>query len=201
MFTGIVEELGRVRSVTPNEGGARIEIEGQATLAGLVVGGSVAVNGCCLTAVEISEGAFSADAVSETLSRTSLGRLAAGDAVNIERPLRADGRLDGHMVQGHVDGVGVLEAREHLPDGSFAVRVSAPPALVRYIVEKGSIAVDGVSLTVVGVDEEGFSVALIPHTAEVTTLGHKPVGAEVNLEVDVVAKYVERLTRPWREDR
>lgn len=193
MFTGIVEELGRVRSVEPNEGGSRLTVEAGGALADLEVGGSVAVNGCCLTAVEIGAGTFSADCVTETLRRTSLGDLSAGDPVNLERPLRADGRLDGHVVQGHVDGVGTLEGRDALPDGSYDVRVSAPSGLLRYVVEKGAITVDGVSLTVAATDERGFNVALIPHTAEVTTLGHKEAGDPVNLEVDVLAKYVERL--------
>jgi riboflavin synthase len=197
MFTGIVEELGNVRSVTEADGGARIEIQaGPAILADLTVGGSVAVNGCCLTAVEVGGGHFAADAVIETLRRTDLGRLQPGDPVNLERPLRADGRLDGHLVQGHVDGVGTIEARTQNPDGSFDLRVEAPPTLLRYLVEKGSVAVDGASLTVVDVRDAGFTVALIPHTAQATTLGHKPPGAAVNLEVDLVAKYVERLVAP-----
>jgi len=199
VFTGIVEELGRVRSVTPNEGGARLVVEGTAALAGLTVGGSVAVNGCCLTAIEVGESWFAADAVAETLRRTSLGELSDGDPVNLERPLRAGGQLDGHLVQGHVDGAGTLESRVPLPDGSFELRVAAPGSLTRYLVEKGSVAVDGVSLTVVTVDDTGFTVALIPHTAAVTTLGHKDIGSGVNLEVDVVAKYVERLVEPYRE--
>lgn len=197
MFTGIVAELGRVRSVTANAGGARLVVEAGPTLADLVVGGSVAVNGCCLTATELIEGAFAADAVTETLTRTCLGDLAAGDRVNLERPRRADGRLDGHLVQGHVDATGTVAARGALPDGSFDLRIDAPPGVLRYVVEKGSICVDGVSLTVAALDEAGFSVALIPHTAEVTTLGHKEIGAAVNLEVDVVAKYVERLVGPF----
>lgn len=193
MFTGIVEELGRVRSVEPNEGGSRLTIEARRATADLEIGGSVAVNGCCLTAVEIDDGAFSADCVTETLRRTSLGDLSEGDPVNLERPLRADGRLDGHVVQGHVDAVGILETRDALPDGSFDLRISAPSDALRYVVEKGAVAVDGVSLTVTAVDATGFNIALIPHSAEVTTLGHKEAGDPVNLEVDILAKYVERL--------
>lgn len=193
MFTGIVEELGRVRSVRPNEGGARITVEADRALADLELGGSVAVNGCCLTAVEIADGAFSADCVTETLRRTSLGALSPGDRVNLERPVRADGRLDGHVVQGHVDAVGTIEARDARADGSFALRIVGPADVLRYVVEKGAVAVDGVSLTVVGVDERGFEIALIPHTAEETTLGHTSPGDPVNIEVDVLAKYVERL--------
>lgn len=193
MFTGIVEELGRVRSLEPREGGARLEIAAEAVLEGLEVGASVAVNGCCLTAVVVDDGWFAADAVAETLRRSCLGEIEAGDPVNLERPLRVDGRLDGHFVQGHVDATGTIDARDREADGSFTLRVRSPRSISRYLVEKGSVTVDGVSLTVVAVDDEGFSVALIPHTARVTTLGHKPVGATVNLEVDVVAKYVERL--------
>lgn len=201
MFTGIVEELGWVRSVTPNEGGARLVIEATSTLKDLGVGGSVAVNGCCLTAVEVGEGWFAADAVRETLGRTSLGELSADDPVNLERPLRADGRLDGHLVQGHVDATGGIESRESQPDGSSELRVRAPASVVRYLVEKGSVAVDGVSLTVVSVDPASFTVVLVPHTAEATTLGRKQIGAGVNLEVDVLAKYVERLLEPQERGR
>lgn len=193
MFTGLVEELGRVRAVTANATGARLEIEATMVLDDAAVGASIAVNGCCLTVVEVEGGWFAADAVEETMVRTSLGGLAAGDPVNLERPVRLADRLGGHLVQGHVDGVGEIRATEPLPDGSTRVSVKAPPALLRYVAEKGSIAVDGVSLTVAGVDSGGFDFALIPHTATVTTLGHKGVGDPVNVEVDLVAKYVERL--------
>jgi riboflavin synthase len=197
MFTGLVEELGRVRAVTPNATGARLEIEATTVLEDATMGASIAVNGCCLTVVDLAASSFAADAVEETMSRTSLGALAPGDPVNLERPVRLSDRLGGHLVQGHVDGVGQVRERTVLPDGSTRIGISAPDALLRYIVEKGSIAVDGVSLTVAGVDEGGFEFALIPHTATVTTLGTREVGAAVNLEVDLLAKYVERLAAPF----
>lgn len=193
MFTGIVEELGRVRSVTPHATGARLEIEARVVLEDAFLGCSIAVNGVCLTAVEIAHGWWAADAVEETLRRSALGRLRAGDQVNLERPVRLADRLGGHLVQGHVDDVGTIEGREYRADGSLVVRIRTADALPRYIVEKGSITVDGISLTVVAVDERGFSVALIPHTQSATTLGSKEVGAQVNLEVDMIAKYIERL--------
>jgi riboflavin synthase len=199
MFTGLVEELGTVRAVIPNASGARLEIEAVAVLDDAELGASIAVNGCCLTAVEIGEGWWAADAVEETLRRTSLGALAPGDRVNLERPVRLADRLGGHIVQGHVDGVGEIAERETLADGSTRVVVAADDTVLRYVVEKGSIAVDGVSLTVVGIDEKTFEFALIPHTATVTTLGIKGPGDPVNLEVDLVAKYVERLMGVTRE--
>jgi riboflavin synthase len=196
MFTGIVEERGRVRALLPNEGGARIEITASTVLGDAEIGASIAVNGCCLTVVELADGWWAADAVTETLVRTSLGALAAGDPVNLERPLRLSDRLGGHLVQGHVDGVGELVDRAPLPDGSTRMRFQLPAHLTRYIVEKGSITVDGISLTVAAVHDDGFDVAVIPHTLEVTNLGAKQPGDPVNLEVDVLAKYVERLLTP-----
>jgi riboflavin synthase len=198
MFTGLVEELGTVRSVIPNATGARLEIEAGTVLDDAEQGSSIAVNGCCLTAVELGQGWWAADAVEETLRRTCLGELAAGDRVNLERPVRLADRLGGHIVQGHVDGVGQIADRETRADGSTRVVVAADDTILRYVVEKGSIAVDGVSLTVAAVDAVTsgmgtFEFALIPHTATVTTLGIKGPGASVNLEVDLVAKYVERL--------
>lgn len=184
MFTGIVAELGEVVRV---EESGEIEISAIRVLDGLGVGDSVAVNGCCLTAVRVASRTFTAHAVAETRSRTNLRALAPGDPVNLERPLRADGLLDGHLVQGHVDGVGRVV--EPSPD----LEVSADPSLLGYLVEKGSVTVDGVSLTVVSVGDTSFRVAVIPHTAEVTTLGRRAPGDLVNLEVDIVAKYVERL--------
>lgn len=183
MFTGIVEEQGRVRS----RQGHRFVFDAATVLADASVGDSIAVNGCCLTVVERGEGWWAADAVDETLSRTNLGRLAPGDPVNFERPVRADDRLGGHLVQGHVDAVG--EVLAPAPD----LRVSIPSELSGYVVVKGSITVDGCSLTVVDVGDDWFSVAVIPHTAEVTTLGRRQTGDLVNVEVDLVAKYIERL--------
>ena len=203
MFTGIVEELGAVRAVEPNEGGARLTIAAATVLDDVVLGASIAVNGCCLTVVELLDDGWAADAVTETLDRTSLGSLTAGDPVNLERPVRLADRLGGHVVQGHVDGVGALHARDALPDGSTRMKFAAPTAVLRYVVEKGSITVDGISLTVASLDDSPnagpnagaptFDVAVIPHTLAVTTLGAKQPGDPVNLEVDVLAKYVERL--------
>jgi riboflavin synthase len=199
MFTGIVEERGRVRSITPNEGGARVVVQARTVIDDASLGDSIAVNGCCLTVVELGDGWFAADAVTETLTRTALGSLVDGDPVNLERPLRLADRLGGHLVQGHVDGVGTVTGREPLADGSTLVEVTAPPSVLRYVVEKGSITVDGISLTVTHVDDRSFAFAAIPHTLEVTTLGARGVGAAVNLEVDVVAKYVERFVTVSRE--
>ncbi len=189
MFTGIVEELGRVTAVAPG----RIRVAATTVLEGARLGDSIAVDGCCLTVVEQGDGWWEADVSDETLKRTTLGDRQPGDRVNLERPVRADDRLGGHIVQGHVDGVG--EIVEGAPD----LRVRMPRDLLRYVVEKGSVAVDGVSLTIVDVLDDGFTVALIPHTAAVTTLGHKGPGERVNLEVDVTVKYVERLLR-WNTD-
>ncbi|MBV9285984.1 MAG: riboflavin synthase [Acidimicrobiia bacterium] len=183
MFTGIVEELGSVR----DRDGGRFTFVADAVVEDLKIGDSVAVNGCCLTAVEIGEGWYRADAVDETLTRTNLADLEPGDPVNLERPVRLADRLGGHLVQGHVDAVGKIVTAA--PD----LRVQAPVDVLRYVVTKGSITVDGCSLTVVDVFDDGFTVAIIPHTAEVTTLGRKGPGDRVNLEVDLVAKYVERL--------
>jgi riboflavin synthase len=193
MFTGIVEELGRVRSIVPNAGGARIVIEAAAVLDDATIGASIAVNGCCLTVVELSDGHWAADAVVETLARTNLGDLVPGDPVNLERPVRLADRLGGHLVQGHVDAAGTVRAREPQPDTSELFRFDAPDEVLRYVVHKGSITVDGISLTVAAVHDDGFQVAVIPHTLAVTTLGARVPGARVNLEVDLIAKYVERL--------
>ena len=191
MFTGLVETTGTVSDVERDGDGARIEVA--TPLAGeLAEGDSVAVNGVCLTAVEVGAERFRADVMAETLRRSSLGPLAPGDHVNIELPLRAGARLGGHVVQGHVDGTGSVA---DVSDDGFArvVRIAADRELLRYVVDKGSIAVDGVSLTVAAVDDDGFSVSLIPETLERTTLGEASPGRVVNLEVDVLAKYVEKL--------
>ncbi len=201
MFTGIVEELGAVRAITPNAGGARLEIVAKTVLDDAELGASIAVNGCCLTVVELLDDGWAADAVTETLDRTTLGSLVAGDPVNLERPVRLADRLGGHVVQGHVDGVGALRDRTALPDGSTRMTFTAPAAVLRYVVEKGSITVDGISLTVAALDDQAttFDVAVIPHTLSVTTLGPKRPGDPVNLEVDVLAKYVERLLTKQEE--
>jgi riboflavin synthase len=196
MFTGIVEELGRVRAVHRREGGARVEIDATTVVTDASIGDSIAVNGCCVTVVELGDGWWAADAVIETLERTALGALEAGEHVNLERSLRLSDRVGGHLVQGHVDAVGRIAARTPLPDESSRFTFSAPPDVLRYVVEKGSVAVDGISLTVTAVDSDTFDVAVIPHTLAVTTLGHKDAGAPVNVEVDLMAKYVERLLTP-----
>jgi riboflavin synthase len=193
MFTGLVAGTGVVESLERGADGVRLRV--RAELAGeLARGDSIAVNGVCLTAVDPDDQGFSADVMEETLRRSSLGPLAEGDEVNLELPLRAGDRLGGHMVQGHVDGTGSVEA---VSEDGFArvVRIGAPSRLLRYVVEKGSIAVDGVSLTVSGVDGDGFEVSLIPETLERTTLGAAAPGRVVNLEVDVLAKYVEKQIR------
>jgi riboflavin synthase len=200
VFTGLIEEGGRVAEIRPGDQGARLVVSAAVVLEGLEVGDSVAVNGACLTAVAVTGDGFAVDCVAETLRRTSLGGLAAGDPVNLERPMRIGDRLDGHLVQGHVDGVGTV--RSATPEGgSTVLEVAAPAGLLRYVVEKGSITVDGVSLTVARKLVDGFTVALIPHTIAVTTLGPQAVGRPVNLEVDVVAKYVESLAAPYAPPR
>jgi len=198
MFTGIVEELGVVRNVTPNEGGARLVFEAEVVLDDIELGASIAVNGCCLTVVAHDDTTWSADAVIETLARTNLGDLAAGAGVNLERPVRLADRLGGHLVQGHVDATGSVRSREPEPDGSEIITIAAPAEVMRYVVHKGSITVDGVSLTIARCADDAFAVALIPHTLAVTTLGASAPGTRVNLEVDLIAKYVERLL-PTRE--
>jgi riboflavin synthase len=181
MFTGLIEELGALA----DRDGGRFTFAAEVVAADAQIGDSIAVNGCCLTVVALAEGSWSADVVDETLSRTNLGSLRPGDPVNLERPVRPSDRLGGHVVQGHVDATGeVLRAGPWLT-------VSVPDA--RYVAEKGSVAVDGVSLTVAELVPEGFSVAVIPHTAEVTTLGRLQPGDRVNVEFDILAKYVERL--------
>jgi riboflavin synthase len=193
MFTGIVEELGHVRGVELHDGHARLEIGCETVLDDAAVGDSIAVDGCCLTVTSLPDGAFTADLMAETLRATALGDLAAGDRVNLERAMRADTRFGGHLVQGHVDAVGEVVGREELP-GTVFLSIAVPDHLVRYLVPKGSITVAGVSLTVVDVSAAGVvRIGLIPHTLEVTSFGRLAVGDRVNLEADVVAKYVERL--------
>ena len=198
MFTGIVEELGHVVELAPGVDSARLTVAGPLVTSDAVHGASIAVNGVCLTVVEHDEETFTVDVMAETLDRSSLGGLHAGDRVNLERAMAASSRFGGHIVQGHVDGTATILART--PGERWeVVQFSLPAALARYVVEKGSITVDGVSLTVSAVDIDAqagdatFSVSLIPTTLALTTLGHKGVGDTVNLEVDVLAKYVERL--------
>ncbi|HEY2602725.1 MAG TPA: riboflavin synthase [Thermoleophilaceae bacterium] len=196
MFTGLVQDLGSVRTIENEPAGSRLEVA-TALAAEISEGDSVAVNGVCLTAVSVADGAFRADVMAETLRRSSLGPLAEGDPVNLELPLRPADRLGGHFVQGHVDGTGTVE--DVTVDGfANVVRIACGPEILRYVVEKGSIAMDGVSLTVADLDDEGFTVSLIPETLERTTLGSAAPGRVVNLEVDVLAKYVEKLTQGAR---
>lgn len=196
MFTGLVEELGTVRSVDAVGDGVRIRIAARLVVEDAAIGASIAVNGCCLTVVDLDDDGFSADAVSETLRRTALGTLAAGAPVNLERPLAAGDRMGGHIVLGHVDATTTAREVSELADGSWRVVFDLPPAMAAYVVEKGSIAVDGVSLTVADLTDDTFTIALIPHTAAVTTLGRVTAGSVVQLEADCLAKHVERLLRP-----
>ena len=192
MFTGLVEELGRVTARDDLGDSVRLSVAGPLVTTDTRPGDSVAVNGVCLTAVEVSGDSFSADVMKETLVRSSLGGLVEGHPVNLERAAALGDRMGGHLVQGHVDGTGVV--LERIPGERWElVRISLPSALARYLVEKGSITVDGISLTVVEADADSFTVSLIPETLARTTLGSSPIGAVVNLEVDVVAKYVEKL--------
>ncbi|TDC88939.1 riboflavin synthase [Actinomadura sp. 7K507] len=192
MFTGIVEELGEIVGIEPQGDSVTLTIRGALVTQDAVHGASIAVNGVCLTVVDVKDEAFTADVIKETLDKSGLGALEPGSKVNLERPVRLSDRLGGHLVQGHVDGVGEIISRE--PGERWdVVTVSLPPELGRYLVDKGSITVDGISLTVVEAGADRFSIALIPTTLSLTTLGHKKPGDPVNLEVDVVAKYVERM--------
>jgi len=196
VFTGIVEELGEVVAIEQDGDMARLRIRGPLVASDAARGDSIAINGVCLTVTLARDGEFTADVMGETLDRSSLGVLRTGAAVNLERPVRPDGRLGGHIVQGHVDGTGTILSRQSA-SGWETVRISVPAGLARYLVEKGSVAVDGISLTVSGLGGGAagpwFEVSLIPETLERTTLGRKQPGALVNLEVDLIAKYVERL--------
>ena len=191
MFTGIVEEIGTVTAVSDRS----LTIGASGVMDDLGPGGSINVNGVCLTVTSRDKSSFSVDVVPETLRRTNLGKLEVGDGVNLERSLAAGGRLDGHIVQGHVDGTGSVGAVAHEGD-ALLMTVEAPPGLMRYVVEKGCVAVDGTSLTVVNCDRAKFVVTLIPYTRDNTVLGSRKPGDRVNLEIDIVAKYVERLARP-----
>jgi riboflavin synthase len=200
MFTGIVRELGSVVGADGDDKGVTLRIDAPLTAATTGIGDSISIDGVCLTAEAVDDETIRFHAVSETLERSTLGRLGVGDAVNVEPALRAGEPLGGHIVQGHVDGVGAVRAVE--PQGEGArVSFEAPPEVLRYCVEKGSITVSGVSLTIAALDDASFSVALVPHTLAVTTLGALDVGTAVNLEVDVLAKYVERLVQPSTMNR
>jgi riboflavin synthase len=192
MFTGIIEELGRVRGLERRGEGVRMRVEARAVAEGTREGDSISVNGVCLTALEISAEGFSADGSRETLQRSTLGRLRAGSVVNLERAVTPTTRLGGHIVQGHVDARGRFLGAEH-DGGSWTVRIGYPPEMARYLVFKGSVAVEGISLTVAALASDYFEIAVIPKTWEVTNLSHLRPGDEVNLEADIIAKYVERI--------
>lgn len=194
MFTGIVEAVGSVVEAAASDAGRRIVISGPG-IGKLPIGASISVNGVCLTAVETGDDSVSVDVIPETSRRSNLGTLVEGSQVNLERPMPADGRFDGHIVQGHVDGMGTVAKLQTTDDGGVVMTVDVPEPLRRYVVEKGSITIDGVSLTVSDLTPDGFRVALIPHTLEVTTLGLRNTGDRVNLEMDVLAKYVESLLK------
>ena len=197
MFTGIIEEVGTVRRIERGAKGARLTIGAKTVLEDTKIGDSIATNGVCLTVVSQTRDSFSADVMAESLRRSSLGTLQGGSPVNLERAMAANGRLGGHIVSGHIDGTGTIASQKR-EDNAVWVKIKTPAPLLRYIVEKGSIAIDGVSLTVAAVTETDFSVSIIPHTgAQTILLGKKP-GDPVNLECDVIGKYVEKLTAPHK---
>jgi riboflavin synthase len=195
MFTGIIEELGAVEALETRPAGARLKVRCAAVLADLAAGASIAVNGVCLTAVERRPDSFSADLAPETLRRSNLGDLRAGARVNLERPLSPSGRLDGHIVQGHVDGTGEFLSLEALGDDNWWLRIRVPAELDPFLVYKGSIAIDGISLTIAALEGDALSVTIIPHTYRNTTLATYRPGARVNIECDILAKHVEKLLR------
>lgn len=197
MFTGLVEEVGTVRSITRVAVG-RLVVTSSRVINEVAIGDSVSVSGVCLTVTSIAEGELLFDAVPETLSRSSLGDLRPGDKVNLEASLRAGSTMGGHIVQGHVDGVGRVESITPIED-SWVIRIAAPEAVLRYVVEKGSIAIDGISLTVASYDDSGFTIAVIPHTLSATTLCLRKPGDKVNLEADIIGKYVEKYVTERRE--
>lgn len=192
MFTGIVEEVGKIARIQRGTNSAVLSILAEKVLEDTKIGDSIAVNGVCLTVTKTSRGQFSADVMHETLSRSGLAALRSGSPVNLERALSANGRFGGHIVSGHIDGVGTV-SKVVRDDNAIRYTIRAEQAILRYIVEKGSIAIDGISLTVAEVDDAGFSVSVIPHTLQETTLADRKLGDPVNLEVDVVGKYVEKL--------
>lgn len=192
MFTGIIEEVGSIRSVVKGSRSAVLSVAAETVLAGTKVGDSIAVNGVCLTVTGLTRGGFEADVMAETLRRSSLGQLSRGSMVNLERAMAADGRFGGHIVAGHIDGTGTVRSMKR-EDNAVWVEVQTTPEILRYIIEKGSIAIDGISLTVAGLTEDSFLVSVIPHTGQETTLLQRKQGDIVNLENDMVGKYVERL--------
>ena len=193
MFTGIIEEVGSVRSVSISGASGQIAVRAKTVLEGTKIGDSIAVNGVCLTVTSLQRDGFTADVMAETARRSSLGALSGGDRVNLERAMAADGRFGGHIVAGHIDGTGVIRSLNR-EENAVWVTISAAPQILRYIVEKGSVAIDGISLTVARVTDSDFAVSVIPHTGEETTLLSRKAGDLVNLETDIVGKYVERFT-------
>ncbi|MDX9785498.1 MAG: riboflavin synthase [Desulfobacterales bacterium] len=194
MFTGIIEGMGSVAGIRPSGQGKRFAVNAGFSLADSRIGDSIAVNGACLTAIVIDGSRFEADVSPETLSKTVFGGIRIGDRVNLERALRLSDRIDGHLVSGHVDGVGALQSRRTLGN-AVLIRVSVPPALGRYMIQKGSVAVDGISLTINACGDDFFEISIIPHTAMLTTIGFKKPGDPVNIETDMIGKYVERFMR------
>jgi len=199
MFTGIIEELGSVKALRRSAGSARLTVSASAVLGGTMRGDSICVNGVCLTVVEMGASEFSADVAQETLNVTNLGELHVGQQVNLERALQLSSRIGGHLVTGHVDAVGRIR-RKTQEGNSWRITIETPGKALRYIIKKGSVAIDGISLTVADIDPSGFSIAMIPHTAKLTTLGTKNNGDSVNLETDIIGKYVEKLVSGRSEE-
>lgn len=195
IFTGLIEELGQVYHIEPGAQSVKLTIQADKVLQDVKIGDSIAVNGICLTVINYNDQHFTAEAMSETVQKTTLKTLRKGETLNLERALRLSDRLGGHLVQGHVDGIGTILQKERL-DIAIVFTISAPPEVMKYTVKKGSIAVDGVSLTVVSTGKDKFSVSLIPHTAHMTNLGNKKAGDQVNLESDIIGRYVEQLLNP-----
>ena len=195
MFTGIVEELGHVKGIERGANSIKLSISGDIIFSDLKLGDSVSTNGVCLTVTSISGKTFTADVMPETLNRSSLGSLSSGSYVNLERAMPANGRFGGHIVTGHIDGMGNI-VKMTKDDNAIWIQIAAEPSILRYVIEKGSITIDGISLTVASVSEHDFAVSIIPHTAQITTLGKVNIGDSVNLEVDIIGKYIEKLLSP-----
>jgi len=200
MFTGIIEGLGTIRAIRPGGQGKRLTVEADFILDQTKVGDSIAVNGACLTVVKISGKRFETDLSTETLGVSTFGKAQRGDCVNLERAMRLSNRIDGHLVSGHIDGIGIVSKREKL-ENALMLTIEVPEGLSRYMIHKGSVAVDGISLTINACASRDFSVQIIPHTADVTTIGMKQIGDPVNIETDMIGKYVERFVRGAPEDK
>jgi riboflavin synthase len=199
MFTGIIEETGKIRATTPQVTGIRLQVKANSILEGTKIGDSISVNGCCLTVVRLDDDSLWFDVVEETVRKTNLADLKVGASVNLERALTMRDRLGGHLVQGHVDGIGRLASNNPRPDGSCLITIEAPEALLRYMIQKGSVTVEGVSLTIAELTDDSFSFAMIPHTSTLTTLGTKNLNDPMNIEVDMMAKYAERFLAPFTQ--